>query len=142
MWSALQSLHRVIDTARCCNYFPGGLTHTWISYYEAKVASSQDEVNEWHAMPDVEVCRADKLLFTGESPEDADEDVKKKRIRAKLKVWAWPDSLCACARLSPTPTYSHAHIQSHTRKHTQTNLRAIAHAPTHTRKHTLKQAEK
>jgi hypothetical protein len=41
MWSSLQSLHRVIDTARCCNYFPGGLTHTWISYYEAKIASNQ-----------------------------------------------------------------------------------------------------
>ena len=37
-------------------------------------------------MPDVEVCRADKLLFTGECPEDSDEDVKKKLIRAKLKV--------------------------------------------------------
>ena len=43
-------------------------------------------MNEWHAMPDVEVCRADKLLFTGESPEDSDEDAKKKMIRAKLKV--------------------------------------------------------
>ena len=37
-------------------------------------------------MPDVEVCRADKLLFTGECVEDSDEDIKKKLIRAKLKV--------------------------------------------------------
>ena len=46
----------------------------------------KDEVNEWHAMLDVEVCRADKFLFTGECPEDSDEDHKKKLIRAKLKV--------------------------------------------------------
>ena len=37
-------------------------------------------------MPDVEVCRADKLLFTGECPGDSGDDVKKKLIRAKLKV--------------------------------------------------------
>ena len=59
----------------------------------------QEEINEWHAMPDVEVCRADKLLFTGECAEDSDEDIKKKLIRAKLKVKKRTVFRCALASL-------------------------------------------
>ncbi|KAF0030767.1 hypothetical protein F2P81_017498 [Scophthalmus maximus] len=57
MWSALQSLHKACDVARCHNYYPGSLFLTWISYYQSRVSSNQLCVNEWNAMQDVESHR-------------------------------------------------------------------------------------
>ncbi|MEQ2196902.1 Protein phosphatase Slingshot 2, partial [Xenoophorus captivus] len=65
MWSALQSLHKACEVARCHNYYPGSLFLTWVSYYQSQVSSSQLCVNEWNAMQDVESHRATSpILFT------------------------------------------------------------------------------
>ncbi|CAJ1065801.1 protein phosphatase Slingshot homolog 2-like%2C partial [Xyrichtys novacula] len=65
MWSALQSLHKACDVARCHNYYPGSLFLTWVSYYHSKISSSQLCINEWNAMQDVESHRANStILFT------------------------------------------------------------------------------
>uniref|UniRef100_A0A3B3VG10 protein-serine/threonine phosphatase n=1 Tax=Poecilia latipinna TaxID=48699 RepID=A0A3B3VG10_9TELE len=63
--SALQSLHKACEVARCHNYYPGSLFLTWVSYYQSRVSSSQFCVNEWNAMQDVESHRANSpILFT------------------------------------------------------------------------------
>ena len=56
--SALQSLFNVRDIARSQNYFVNGLTHTWMSFYEASIASNQEALNEWNQMDDIESHRA------------------------------------------------------------------------------------
>lgn len=63
--SALQSLHKACEVARCHNYFPGSLFLTWVSYYQSRVSSDQVLVNEWNAMQDVQSHRADSpVLFS------------------------------------------------------------------------------
>ncbi|XP_029924677.1 protein phosphatase Slingshot homolog 2b isoform X2 [Myripristis murdjan] len=65
MWSALQSLHKACEVARCHNYFPGSLFLTWVSYYQSRVSSDQAHINEWNAMQDVQSHRADSpVLFS------------------------------------------------------------------------------
>lgn len=65
MWSALQSLHKVCEVARCHNYYPGSLFLTWVCYYQSHVTSDQHFINEWNAMQDVQSYRADSpVLFT------------------------------------------------------------------------------
>ncbi|KAG7263821.1 hypothetical protein CRUP_037308, partial [Coryphaenoides rupestris] len=59
MWSALQSLHKACEVARCHNYFPGSLFLTWVSYYQSRVSSDQFRINEWNTMQDVQSHRAD-----------------------------------------------------------------------------------
>lgn len=63
--SALQSLHKACEVARCHNYFPGSLFLTWVSYYQSRVSSDQVRINEWNAMQDVQSHRADSpVLFS------------------------------------------------------------------------------
>lgn len=63
--SALQSLHKACEVARCQNYFPGSLFLTWVSYYQSRVSSDQARINEWNAMQDVQSHRADSpVLFS------------------------------------------------------------------------------
>lgn len=63
--SALQSLHKACEVARCHNYFPGSLFLTWVSYYQSRVSSDQVHINEWNAMQDVQSHRADSpVLFS------------------------------------------------------------------------------
>ncbi|CAB3372706.1 Hypothetical predicted protein [Cloeon dipterum] len=57
MWSALQTLHKVSSKAREHNYFSGGLTHDWATYYEQRVDSERSCLNEWHAMDSLESKR-------------------------------------------------------------------------------------
>ncbi|XP_034535015.1 protein phosphatase Slingshot homolog 2-like, partial [Notolabrus celidotus] len=65
MWSALQSLHKACDVARCYNYYPGSPFLTWVSYYQSMISSNQFCINEWNAMQDVESHRANSpVLFT------------------------------------------------------------------------------
>ena len=45
--SALQSVIKARDTANHYNYFPGGLTHTWVQYYKVHISSDQSALNEW-----------------------------------------------------------------------------------------------
>jgi hypothetical protein len=55
--SALQTLHKVSSKAREQNYFLGGLTHDWVSYYEQRIESDRSCLNEWHAMDSLESRR-------------------------------------------------------------------------------------
>lgn len=55
--SALQTLHKVSSKAREHNYFLGGLTHDWVSYYEQRIESDRSCLNEWHAMDNLESRR-------------------------------------------------------------------------------------
>lgn len=55
--SALQTLHKVSSKARDHNYFLGGLTHEWVSYYEQRIESDRSCLNEWHAMDSLESRR-------------------------------------------------------------------------------------
>lgn len=55
--SALQTLHKVSGKAREQNYFLGGLSHDWVSYYEQRIESDRSCLNEWHAMDNLESKR-------------------------------------------------------------------------------------
>lgn len=55
--SALQTLHKVSSKAREQNYFLGGLSHDWVSYYEQRIESDRSCLNEWHAMDNLESRR-------------------------------------------------------------------------------------
>ncbi|XP_069003649.1 protein phosphatase Slingshot homolog 2 isoform X1 [Embiotoca jacksoni] len=83
MWSALQSLHKACEVARCHNYYPGSLFLTWVSYYQSLVSSNQFCVNEWNAMQDVESHRANSpVLFTDLPTErERTERLIKMRLR-------------------------------------------------------------
>jgi len=59
--SALQSVIGVRDVARRQNYYVDGLTHTWVSYYSARISSSLAAINEWHQMEDIESHRPVEL---------------------------------------------------------------------------------
>lgn len=83
MWSALQSLHKACEVARCHNYYPGSLFLTWVSYYQSRISSNQYCVNEWNAMQDVESHRANSpVLFTDLPTErERTERLIKMRLR-------------------------------------------------------------
>ncbi|KAM9732968.1 uncharacterized protein ssh2a isoform 1-T1 [Menidia menidia] len=83
MWSALQSLHKACEVARCHNYYPGSLFLTWVSYYQSRVSSNQFCINEWNAMQDVESHRANSpILFTDLPTErERTERLIKMRLR-------------------------------------------------------------
>ena len=51
----------VRDVARRNNYYVDGLTHTWVSYYTARVSSSLAAINEWYQMEDIESHRPVEL---------------------------------------------------------------------------------
>ncbi|CAL8344903.1 unnamed protein product [Arctogadus glacialis] len=83
MWSALQSLHKACDVARCHNYYPGSLFLTWVSYYQSRLSSDQFCINEWNAMQDVLSHRPDSpVLFTDVPTErERTERLIKTRLR-------------------------------------------------------------
>uniref|UniRef100_A0A673Z9J7 protein-serine/threonine phosphatase n=1 Tax=Salmo trutta TaxID=8032 RepID=A0A673Z9J7_SALTR len=83
MWSALQSLHKACEVARCHNYYPSSLFLTWVSYYQSQVSSDQVCINEWNAMQDVQSHRADSpVLFTDVPTErERTERLIKTRLR-------------------------------------------------------------
>ncbi|XP_017559907.1 protein phosphatase Slingshot homolog 2b isoform X1 [Pygocentrus nattereri] len=83
MWSALQSLHKACEVARCHNYFPGSLFLTWVSYYQSSVSSDQAHINEWNAMQDVQSHRADSPVLFSNVPTERErtERLIKTRLR-------------------------------------------------------------
>ncbi|XP_029964485.1 protein phosphatase Slingshot homolog 2 isoform X2 [Salarias fasciatus] len=83
MWSALQSLHKACEVARCHNHYPGSLFLTWVSYYQSRISSNQFCINEWNAMQDVESHRANSpVLFTDLPTErERTERLIKMRLR-------------------------------------------------------------
>ncbi|XP_029026284.1 protein phosphatase Slingshot homolog 2 isoform X2 [Betta splendens] len=83
MWSALQSLHKACEVARCHNYYPGSLFLTWVSYYQSRISSNQFCINEWNTMQDIESHRANSpILFTDLPTErERTERLIKMRLR-------------------------------------------------------------
>ncbi|KAM6986931.1 protein phosphatase Slingshot homolog 2b [Aplochiton taeniatus] len=83
MWSALQSLHKACEVARCHNYYPGSLFLTWVSYYQSRVSSDQSRINEWNAMQDVQTYRADSPVLFSDVPTERErtERLIKTRLR-------------------------------------------------------------
>ncbi|XP_023665246.1 protein phosphatase Slingshot homolog 2 isoform X2 [Paramormyrops kingsleyae] len=83
MWSALQSLHKACEVARCHNYYPGSLFLTWVSYYQSRVASDQACINEWNAMQDLQSHRADSPVLFNDVPTERErtERLIKTRLR-------------------------------------------------------------
>ncbi|XP_075220500.1 protein phosphatase Slingshot isoform X3 [Lycorma delicatula] len=83
MWSALQTLHKVSSKAREKNYFLGGLTHDWVSYYEQRIESDRSCLNEWHAMDNLESRRPPSPDSLRTKPREREET--EKVIRSALK---------------------------------------------------------
>ncbi|XP_054481213.1 protein phosphatase Slingshot homolog 2b isoform X2 [Anoplopoma fimbria] len=83
MWSALQSLHKACEVARCHNYFPGSLFLTWVSYYQSRVCSDQARINEWNAMQDVQSHRADSPVLFSNAPTE--RELTERRIKTSLR---------------------------------------------------------
>ncbi|CAH1100931.1 unnamed protein product, partial [Psylliodes chrysocephalus] len=83
MWSTLQTLHKVSAKAREQNYFQGGLTHSWVEYYENRIESDRSCLNEWHAMDNLESKRPPSPDSIRTKPTERDET--EKVIRSTLK---------------------------------------------------------
>uniref|UniRef100_UPI0037E7F6EB protein phosphatase Slingshot homolog 2b n=1 Tax=Semicossyphus pulcher TaxID=241346 RepID=UPI0037E7F6EB len=83
MWSALQSLHKACEVARCHNYFPGSLFLTWVSYYQSRVSSDQGRINEWNAMQDVQSHRADSPVLFSDIPTE--RELTERQIKSSLR---------------------------------------------------------
>ncbi|XP_044584351.1 uncharacterized protein LOC123264897 isoform X3 [Cotesia glomerata] len=83
MWSALQTLHKVSSKAREQNYFLGGLSHDWVSYYEQRIESDRSCLNEWHAMDNLESRRPPSPDSVRHKPREREET--EGVIRATLK---------------------------------------------------------
>ncbi|XP_012272968.1 uncharacterized protein LOC105695717 isoform X2 [Orussus abietinus] len=83
MWSALQTLHKVSSKAREHNYFLGGLSHDWVSYYEQRIESDRSCLNEWHAMDNLESRRPPSPDSVRNKPRERDET--ERVIRSTLK---------------------------------------------------------
>ncbi|KAL3042753.1 hypothetical protein OYC64_020637 [Pagothenia borchgrevinki] len=83
MWSALQSLHKACEVARCHNYFPGSLFLTWVCYYQSRVYSDQARINEWNAMQDVQSHRADSPVLFSDAPTE--RELTERQIKNSLR---------------------------------------------------------
>ncbi|XP_069576053.1 protein phosphatase Slingshot homolog 2b isoform X1 [Brachyistius frenatus] len=83
MWSALQSLHKACEVARCHNYFPGSLFLTWVSYYQSRVSSDQARINEWNAMQDVQSHRPDSPVLFSDAPTE--RELTERQIKSSLR---------------------------------------------------------
>ncbi|XP_057677385.1 protein phosphatase Slingshot homolog 2-like [Corythoichthys intestinalis] len=83
MWSALQSLHKACEVARCHNYFPGSLFLTWVSYYQSRVSSDQARINEWNAMQDLQSHRADSPVLFSDTPTE--RELTEREIKSSLR---------------------------------------------------------
>ncbi|KAG5884608.1 hypothetical protein JTB14_024360 [Gonioctena quinquepunctata] len=81
--SALQTLHKVSAKAREQNYFQGGLTHSWVEYYENRIESDRSCLNEWHAMDNLESKRPPSPDSVRTKPTETEET--EKVIRSTLK---------------------------------------------------------
>lgn len=69
--------------AREQNYFQGGLTHSWVEYYENRIESDRSCLNEWHAMDNLESKRPPSPDSIRTKPTERDET--EKVIRSTLK---------------------------------------------------------
>ncbi|XP_041350315.1 uncharacterized protein LOC121369354 isoform X2 [Gigantopelta aegis] len=81
MWSALQCVQKAVSLAEEQRYIPGGLTHTWVEYYNAKMDRSDCTLfRQWRVMEGIEI-------FGPNAVTDSDDDNKamQLKISASLK---------------------------------------------------------
>lgn len=45
--AALQVMYKATKDAQTYNYYQGGLSHTWMSYYSVKITTDGAILNEW-----------------------------------------------------------------------------------------------
>ncbi|XP_073816292.1 protein phosphatase Slingshot isoform X2 [Musca autumnalis] len=83
MWSALQTLHKVSQKARENNFYPGGPSHDWLSFYESRIESEQSCLNEWNAMDSLESRRPPSPDAIRNKPTAKEET--ERVIKMKLK---------------------------------------------------------
>lgn len=69
--------------AREENYFQGGLTHSWVNYYEERIKSDRSCLNEWNAMDNLESRRPPSPDSVRSKPRQRDET--EQVIRSTLK---------------------------------------------------------
>ncbi|KAI0982090.1 hypothetical protein GJ496_004192 [Pomphorhynchus laevis] len=62
LWSVFQALNKASKQSRMFNFFPGGISHTWIEIYRAEsVQSNYSLLNDWNLSDDV-------IAYRSESP--------------------------------------------------------------------------
>ncbi|KAF7667550.1 hypothetical protein LDENG_00057860 [Lucifuga dentata] len=83
MWSALQVLHKACEVSRRFNYFPGGISLTWMAFYESCITSEQSCINEWNVMTDLESTRPDSPTIFVDRPTERERT--ECLIKAKLR---------------------------------------------------------
>lgn len=83
MWSALQSLNKVVKISRDNMYIPRGLTHTWVGYYNSRIKSDRACISEWFTSEELLDWRSLNVLFM--DPGDSPDDILQKQIRTELK---------------------------------------------------------
>lgn len=82
MWSALQSLNKIIKMARDNRYIPSGLSHTWTGYYDStSLRSTRVQISEWYTNEDVEFFKSMPVFVE----TDDEESQFKKRLNVELK---------------------------------------------------------
>ncbi|XP_077974999.1 uncharacterized protein LOC120329453 isoform X1 [Styela clava] len=91
MWSALQMVHRCVDTARKYNYFYGSLYLTWTCYYESRVDSVRLFLNEWEYLEDISDRRPNYF-----QDKDTTREPIEQKIRGKLKQVMMKMDLDSC----------------------------------------------
>ncbi|KAL9900363.1 protein phosphatase Slingshot isoform 1-T2 [Glossina fuscipes fuscipes] len=89
MWSALQTLHKVSQKARENNFYPGGPSHDWLTYYEKRIESDQSCLNEWNAMDSLESRRPpspDAIRNKPTAKEETESVIKMKLKEIMMSV--------------------------------------------------------
>uniref|UniRef100_A0A1A9X1T2 protein-serine/threonine phosphatase n=1 Tax=Glossina brevipalpis TaxID=37001 RepID=A0A1A9X1T2_9MUSC len=89
MWSALQTLHKVSQKARENNFYPGGPSHDWLTYYEKRIESDQSCLNEWNAMDSLESRRPpspDAIRNKPTAKEETESVIKTKLKEIMMSV--------------------------------------------------------
>lgn len=82
MWSSLQMIHEASSQARSNNFYHGGHSHQWCTYYTNQIDSDRSCLNEWNAMDGLTSKRP---LSPDASDEPSEQKATKALIRVKLK---------------------------------------------------------
>ncbi|CAI8027090.1 Protein phosphatase Slingshot homolog 2 [Geodia barretti] len=85
MWTTLQSLYQSTENARVNNYYVGGLSHTWMSFYLAQLTDDCLIRNEWNLLKDVESFRPDSLIYSSNISSTKAGNVFEKQLVSKLR---------------------------------------------------------
>ncbi|XP_003389465.1 PREDICTED: protein phosphatase Slingshot homolog 2-like [Amphimedon queenslandica] len=63
MWTALQFLFKATEQARSYNYYDGGLSHTWMTFYQAQLTDDGIALNEWRLQGSLLSFRPDSPIY-------------------------------------------------------------------------------